>query len=158
MAGGRLTEAENKMIRKLHAAGKGRNDIAKELGRSGQTISRAAERLGITFERGPEVAAATAAKVADAKARRAQLQLDLLDDAERLRQQLFAKTTAFNFGGRDNTYNETELNEPTFGDKRNIVQAVSAAISTSIRIDEHDKEDTSLSGLDAWLANLAGDA
>lgn len=151
-----VTEADHDRIRELHAKGMSRNDIARETGRSGRTVSRIAEHLGLTFERGPMVAAATAAKVADAKVRRAELQLKLLDDAERLREQLFKPALAINFGGRDNTLNQTTLPEPTFQDKRNIIQAVSTAIASSIKIDEHDRTMDNPSEVDAWLDAMKG--
>lgn len=158
MAGQPVTEAEIQRVRDLHAQGMSRNDIARALGRSGRTVSRiAAEQVPpLTFERGEQVAAATEARKADAKARRAELQLKLLDDAERLRAQLFAPAHAFNFGGRDNTLNETVLSEPTYADKRNIVQAVAAAITTSIKIDEHDRTMDNPSEVDAWLDAMRG--
>lgn len=66
-------------------------------------VSKIAKELGLSFNR-EATAAATEAKVIDAKARRAQLMHDLLDDAERLRQQLFALATLHSFGGKDHTY------------------------------------------------------
>lgn len=133
-----LTTAERAKIRKLHGEGKGRNDIAKALKRSGDTISKAAADMGLSFSRGPEVAAATEAKVADARLRRAELVLGMIEDAHKLRGQLFAPTVAFNIGGKDNVYTEQAIPEPTFGDKRAITQAMGNLVNTMIRIEEHD--------------------
>lgn len=150
-----LTDVEKSKIRELHAAGKSRNDIARELGRGMNTISRACAAMQLDFVR-TRTAAATEARKQDAKAMRAQLMIDLLADADRLRQQMFEPAHAFNFGGKDNDYNERTLTEPTFADKRNIVQAVSTAVSTSIRLDEHDRVDETLTEVDAWLAAMMG--
>lgn len=125
-------------IREMHAAGASRNEIARTLGVSGSTVTKWTTRAGLDFDR-EGTRAATAAKVADAKARRAQLQLDLLDKAAALLDKIDKPALAFNFGGKENTYSERVIDEPTFVDKRNIVQAVSTAIASSIRIDEHDK-------------------
>ncbi|GAA3330634.1 helix-turn-helix domain-containing protein [Curtobacterium albidum] len=57
-------------VRALHAAGKGRNAIAEELGLSTATISRVAKLLGLDFARA-QTATATAAKVRTLKERRA---------------------------------------------------------------------------------------
>lgn len=147
-------------IRELAAAGMPRNEIARTLGLSGSTVSKWAKR----GDDGPEVfdrsqtKVATAAKVADAKARRAELQLKLLDDAERLRGQMFTPVTAFSFGGKENTYEEHVIPEPVFGDKHKIVMAVGAAITASIKIDEHDNRDEGLSAVDAWLAAMTDSA
>lgn len=157
MAAGKMTEAELQRLRELHAKGKSRNDIAKALGRSGSTISKTAARLGLSFERGPEVQAATKAKVADAKARRAQLQLDLLAKAAELLDRIDKPALAFNFGGKENTYAEREISEPTFTDKHKIILGVSTAVTASIKIDEHDKADDTHSAIDAWLAHISGD-
>lgn len=148
----RLSDDDIAKIREMAAAGKGRNEIAREVGCSYASVTKWAKREGDdeVFVRGPGVIAATAAKVADAKARRADLQLKLLEDAERLRQQLFKPAFAFNFGGKENTFESKTIPEPTFADKRNIVQAVTTAVNASIRIDEHDKA----SGVDEQKAAL----
>jgi hypothetical protein len=156
MGSGPLTDGELDRLRQMHSTGASRNQIAAALGRSGSTITSHAQRLGLTFERGTEVAAATAAKVMDAKARRAQLQLDLLAKAERLLSQIDQPTLAFNFGGKENTYEQKTIPEPTFADKRNIIQAVSVAVGTSIKIDEHDQLRENMNAVDAWIAEHIG--
>lgn len=115
-----------------------RNDIARDMERSGSTISRHAAAENLSFERGPEVEAATAAKVADAKARRAQMMLNLLDDADKLRLQLWEPTTLHSFGGKDHTYNSKRVDQPLFRDQRDIMGAVSVALTASMRLDLHD--------------------
>jgi IS30 family transposase len=133
-----LTKRELDRIRAMHGEGKTRNDIAKALGRSASTITAACNKMGLSFDR-TKTAAATKAKVLDAKAKRAQLMNDLLDDAEKLRQQLWAPTKIFSFGGKDNTYAERKVDRPPFKDQRDIVNAVSTTITASLRLDDHDK-------------------
>lgn len=136
MAGrrGPITPAERKRIIALHGEGKTRNAIAKEAGVSGDTVTKVVRAAGLTFDRTMTLQA-TEAKKADAAKLRAQLELDLLDDARRLREQLWQPAKAFNFGGKDNTYNETELAEPVFADKLKLVQAATSAINTALRIE-----------------------
>src|SRR5687767_5032223 len=98
-----VTDVDRQRIAELHARGMTRNEIARELGRSGKTVSKLAVELGLTFDRAA-TAIATQAKHLDARARRAGLALALLADAERLRAQLWAEIKIYNFGGRDNTY------------------------------------------------------
>ncbi|NCL74708.1 hypothetical protein [Rhodococcus sp. YH1] len=62
-----LTEA----VRKLHAEGLGRNEIARRLGCAAGTVTRAAELAGVSFDRAP--VQATAAAQMDAATRRARL-------------------------------------------------------------------------------------
>lgn len=152
-----VTEEERAAVRAYHAEGMTRNQIMRELGRSGRTVSRVAAELGLTFERAGSTATATAEKKANAAALRAQLALNLLQDAARLREQMWMPAKAFNFGGKENSYNDTWLDEPTFVDKRNIIQAAATAIQASLKIDEYDRIDTTLSGIDEFLAHLAGE-
>lgn len=132
---------EDTELRDLHAAGHTLGDIARRLGRSRSTISHHAKRLGLVWDRaGTRTAAATAAKIADARTRRANLATQLLDDAERLRAQLWAPTIVFNFGGAENTYAERTLTEPTFADKLKVMQAVGIAVDRVLKIDLHDAD------------------
>lgn len=154
MTPGPITDDERRRIRDLHATGLGRNDIARELGRSGATISKTAAELGLSFERGHEVEAATAAKVSDAKARRADLMHRYLDETAKLLDQLWAPTTIHAFGGRDNSYNSKPVDRPLFRDQRDIMQAASVATNASLRLDQHDA-DTGADGAKSMLGALA---
>jgi hypothetical protein len=135
-----VTAEERHRVADLHAAGRSRNAIATELGRSGRTISKicAEHDPPLTFER-TRTAAATAAKKADGAARRAQLQLDALDSAGRLMGQMFAPTKVYNFGGKENDYNEVTHDEPPFRDKRDIATAIQALANTALKLAEYDK-------------------
>ncbi len=135
-----ITDEDRNRVAQLHAEGHSRNAIARSIGRSGRTVSRIAEALGLTFERGDMVKAATEAKKIDAKAKRAQLANDLLDDAARLRRSLWEACTVYNFGGKDNTFEQALISEPSFRDKREIMQAVSVAAERSMKLDEYDRQ------------------
>lgn len=152
---GRVTDAERTKLRALHAAGKTRNDIAKELGRAAATVTQLAGDMGLSFDRA-ETKAATAAMVEDAKQRRAQLAMDLLSDAQKLRAQLWNPTTLHSFGGKDNTYNSRDVPIPLFKDQRDIIGAASMAITAALRLDQHDtaNADTAKSVLGALAAGL----
>jgi hypothetical protein len=108
------------------------------MSRSGRTVSRIAKELGLSFERGDQVKAATEARKVDAKARRAELALALLDDAARLRAQIWQPCTIHNFGGRDNTHNSHDIDEPLFADKLKLMQAATLAAGKAIDIDRYD--------------------
>ncbi|MFB9687690.1 helix-turn-helix domain-containing protein [Amycolatopsis plumensis] len=132
-----ITDEDRRKVRDLHAAGESRNAIADALGRSGATVSKIADELGLSFDRSA-VKAATEAKVADARARRAALMLELLDDAARLRAQLWVETTYVDHGGKDFLRAEWTQREPTAADKLKLMQAAAAAANTSMRLDDHD--------------------
>ncbi|SCL43426.1 hypothetical protein GA0074692_6877 [Micromonospora pallida] len=83
-----VTQADYDRVKELHAQKLSRNAIAKEMGRSGKTISRIADELGLTFDR-ERTKVATQAKKDDAAARRAKLQVDALAGAQKLMGQMF---------------------------------------------------------------------
>lgn len=64
-----VTDEERAEIRRLHAEGVGRNEIARRIGRGPRTVSEFCEKEGLSFDR-TATAVATQAKVIDAKARR----------------------------------------------------------------------------------------
>jgi hypothetical protein len=123
----------------MHAAGLTLTACAKGLGRSKTAVSRRAKTLGLTWDRA-QTKAATAAVVADNKSRRAAIEAGLLDDVQRLRAQMFAPCKAFNFGGKDNTYNEVALDQPVFADQLRIMQAATTAVDRSLKIAVHDSD------------------
>lgn len=133
------TTDDDATLATLHGQGMSLHAIAKEMGRGKATISRKAAEQDppLTWDRA-QVANATQAKVADAKARRAQLKADLLDDAARLRKQLWQQTTYVDHGGKDFDEVEWTLDEPIFADKLRIMQAVSTAVGSYDRLEKLD--------------------
>jgi Helix-turn-helix domain len=153
-----VTEGDRRRVAELHSQGLSRNAIAHELGRSGRTISRicAEHDPPLTFER-TRTAAATAAKKADGAARRAQLQLEALEAAGKLMGQMFAPTVVYNFGGKENDYNERPVDEPPFRDKRDIANAIQALANTALKLAEHDRAtDAGGADIDRWLTAMTG--
>lgn len=131
-----ITDADRRKVRELHATGKSRNEIARELGRSPSTVSKIAAEFEppLTFDRAEQVEAATRARTADLAARRAALALALQEDAERLRAQLWAPTVHGEFAGREGEWHETHLDRPRFADQRQIIASVQTAVGTSLRL------------------------
>ena len=133
------TTDEDNLLRELVAAGVSQADIGRRLDRSPGSVAGRKARLGIQSERGP-VVAATQARVIDAKARRTALEVGLLEDAEKLRQQIWQPHTYFDWGGKDHTFDTHETTEPTPTDKLKLMQAAGAAIDRSIKIASHDTD------------------
>lgn len=148
-----VTQEDYQAVKRLHRKGLSRNAIAKEIHRSGRTISKIADDLGLNFDR-VKTAKATEAKVLDAKARRAALALKLLETAERLHDQVFAEATVYNFGGKENTYNSATLPIPPHADQLRIMQAIGVAVDKSIAIDKHDAA-TGLPEVESLLERIA---
>ncbi len=144
-----VTDEDRRLVAELHAQGLSRNAIARQIGRSGRTVTKIADELGLDFERA-RTRVATEARKDDARARRAALAVRLLDDAERMRQQLWEACTVYNFGGKDNTFEQALINEPSFADKHKIMSSVGIAIDRAVRLDEYDADP----GIDAAKSML----
>ena len=129
------SDDESRRLRDLHADGRSLHSIAKEMGRSKQTISKWAKSLGLSWDRA-ETAKAAQAKHVDNKARRAALEERLLVEADKVLDQLWQRAIVFNIGGSENTYTEHELDKPTFGDQKAIVQTVSTALNAAHKLHE----------------------
>lgn len=139
-------------VRQLHTDGWSRNAIARDIGISGSTVTGIVRSSGGSFDRSATVEATEAAR-ADAAERRAQLSAALLDDAHRLRAQLWKPTRHGAFGGKDNTWSEVSLEEPTFPDKRAITASVGNLIRDHVRL-EHVDTDTGHAEASAMLTDL----
>jgi len=143
-----VTQEDHDRVRELHARGLSRNAIAAAMGRSGRTVSRIAARLGLGFDR-EQVRAATEAKKADARARRTQLALALLDDVDQLRARLHVPYVVYQFDREGNLVTGV-LDRPPARDQRDLMMAIGAAIDRSLRLDEYDADP----GLDAAKSML----
>lgn len=153
--GAELSDATIARIRELAASGVSRNDIARQLGVSPGSVTKYAPAG--SFDRA-EVLAATKARQADMAKRRAQLADDLLDDARRMREQLWQPALVFNFGGKDNTYEEHHLPEQSTEGKRTLMQAITAAVNAHTRLVDHDGDgqvDEAKSVLDGFMDAVA---
>lgn len=111
---------------------------SQAIGANKGTITRWAKNAGLRTNVTPNTQAATAAASAQAKQRRTELAMLLLEDAHKLRQQLWQPATVHAFGGKDNTYEEHELPEPTFVDKKNILSAVGVAVDRVVKLEQLD--------------------
>jgi hypothetical protein len=138
-----FTDGERARLRELHGAGLSCRQIASEMGRAPVTISRHAADLGLSFDR-RQVREATAARVADLKARRAQVSAEFLDLAERI-----------------NAHVRSVLGGPWEDIKpwhlRDYAYATAAYFDKHLAQAEHDQNDgTGLSEVDQWLEWMTG--
>lgn len=154
--GAPLSDEDRDRIRQLHADGLSRNAIAAEIGRSAGVVTKVCQQLGLSFDRSATKAAVEAA-VVDAKSKRTQLANDLLDDAAKIRAQLWERCRVYSFGGRDNAYNETWHERPDFASQLKIMQTVGVAVEKVLRIEAHDADTQGLAAVDAWLRDMIGD-
>jgi len=160
-----ITAADRRRVRELHAAGTSRNEIARTINRSPSTVSKIAAALDppLTFDRAEQVEAATRVRTADLAARRASLALDLQDDAERMRAQLWERSVHGEFAGKEGDWHQVTLDRPRFVDQRQIIASVQTAVSTSLRLapaeggEGADQVRSMLGTLGEALTQAAGD-
>lgn len=122
-------------------AGGTRNSIAREHHVSGSTVGKIAKELEAhgdltapPFDRA-KTQRAREALDQDQAMERARLRGLLLQDAHRLRVQLWEPCMFHNFGGKDNTHNSIELPQPTFEQQRAIMATVGTAVDRIVRLD-----------------------
>lgn len=151
MAHGTMGEDKFDEFRALHAEGKGRNVIAREMGITPSVVSRTAEHLGLDFDR-TKMQAATAARLADLAERRSLLAEDLISDAEKLRTRMWEPRLYWDWGGKDHDYDEKTADEPTAADQRALMGAAGMAIDRSLKLAPPEVS----SGVDAAKSMLGG--
>lgn len=151
-----LTEAERQHIIDLCHAGQSRNDIARAVGRSPDSISRVAHTIGHRFGQ-TNLARAHEARRAYGAEARAETARRFHERANELLEQMDGEYLVFSFGGRDNTYNEQRLSEPPVEAKRQLIQAAAQAMRTVLEVDKHDNAGGGdVSAVDQWLAAMTG--
>jgi lambda repressor-like predicted transcriptional regulator len=119
----RIDTHKHQRILELHKQGLGCKAIAREAGVSPSTVSKVCNEAGLTFDR-TKTMVATKALVADAKHRRAVLADGFLDDAARLRGQMFSPVEYIDHGGKDYIEVRWHQDEPTPTDKLKLAQAL----------------------------------
>jgi len=151
------TTQQDQQLTDLHAAGLSLRVCATRMGRSTSGVSDHAKRIGLSWDRS-KTKAATDARVADNKARRAALESTLLVKADQLIAQIDAPHVVFNFGGKDNTYEEHLLKKPPTSDIRNLMQSAGIAIDRSLKLADHDGTGgDNAAAVDRWLTFMTGE-
>lgn len=127
------------LMRKLHADGLSAGKIARELGVATSTVSRWAKADGLSFDRS-SIAKTLAAQQVDLAAGRQRLAEKMLAAAEQMLDDLNKPYIVFSFGGRDNVYNEHQLDQPPVETKRNIITTAAITFDKLTRIVERDPD------------------
>lgn len=129
------TDEESARLTELHGAGESLHFIAKDMQRSKDTVSRWAEKLGLSFSREKTAKAAEAVHI-DNKARRARIEERLLAKGEEFLDQLDEPVIVFSFGGPLNEYAEHELTKPDPVSQKHIVQALNTVLTSANKLHE----------------------
>jgi hypothetical protein len=128
----------------IRARRKGRNEIARDHGVSVGSVTRIAQQIQDNqeppaFDRS-STKRATEAKIADDMVKRQRVSRAFLDRAEQLLGELDRPYLVFNFGGKDNTYNEHQLEKPPVEVIRNLITSAAVAFDKHLAQDRHDSE------------------
>lgn len=142
-----ITDEQREQVLRLAREGTlSRNQIAKDVGISAGSVTNITKAAGLSFDRTATEQAVKSRK-ADLAARRTELQLHALQDAARLRLQLWAPASytelgkfsdpkeAMGAGGRSWTEPvHYTLPQPTVADQLKLVQAVSLLVTTEAKM------------------------
>lgn len=138
MTDGPVHEEKRAQVAKLVAEGVSRNQIAKDLGIGAATVSRIAKAEGLSFDRSMTRAAVEARSV-DLADSRTKLAEKMLNTAHGLIDSLDEPFLVFNFGGRDNEYNEHRLDKPPVDAYRQVMTTAGIAFDKATKILEKSK-------------------
>ncbi|MFG2617798.1 helix-turn-helix domain-containing protein [Streptomyces sp. NPDC048507] len=150
--GGQFTAEEADELRRLHAEGHGRNEIARRMDRGGRVISVNAARLGLSFDR-TKTAIATEARVIDTRARRQALIERYYAQAEQILARLEREEHQVTEVSLGKVVRYTAPDLPT-QDVRNLVQASGAAATHALKL-EALNTDTGIDTAKSMLGQLA---
>lgn len=135
-----ITDEQRADVLRRARAGEHRNQIAKATGVSAGSVTNITKAAGVSFDRTATEQAVRSRKV-DLAARRAELELDLLEDARRLRLQLFEPIEYRELGSWRNSegaggseWHQYTREQPVPADQLKLLQAVQVAVNTSQRI------------------------
>jgi len=148
-----VSDAERQQIIEAIRSGLSCRQVAKQFGRSTDTISRIARDIGWDFgqtnvQRAHEINARYGAEW------RADMRQKLAEESMRLLEDMRKPSLVYNFGGKENSYNEHLLDEPDGLTKRSLMQSVSTALQTILRFDAADKTSGNRGLLDVWFAEI----
>lgn len=133
-----LSDEKRLAICELADEGLSVRQIAARLGVAPSTVTRTAQRMGLAFDRGA-TEKATAARVADAKARRSMIALRLLELANAELDRLSRPYRAHAFiGGQVPGYYEHVLPQPDAAARLAIVRTAAVLIDKHTRLTDTD--------------------
>jgi transposase-like protein len=140
----RLTDAQRLTICELADEGYSVREVAAQLKVAPSTITRNAQRMGLSFDRSA-TERATAARVADAKARRAQTAARLIELVNAELDRLDRPYRVHSFvGGQDATYLEHVLPQPDAPARLAIIRAAGHLVDKHLKLAGFDGDASGL--------------
>lgn len=142
----------------MNGVKKSRNAIAAELGISPSTVTRICQQHEppISFDRLPMVQAAITAAKFDAKAARAEISQQTIEQARELLERFNAPHELTHFD-KDGFIHRAQIDRPTSGDVKNYAIAIGILIDKHAALVKFDTDDADLPAVDAWLVSVMGE-
>lgn len=136
-----ISDAQRQQVIDLHSQGIPRNQIARDVGISAGSVTNICRNAGLTFDRS-ETKHATEARQVDLAAGRIRLAEKMLAASEEMLDTIDGPYLVYNFGGKDNDYNEHLLDSAPVEVRRNVITTAGITFDKLTRIVE--KSDTGL--------------
>lgn len=147
-----ISEDQKAEVLALHAEGLARNEIARRVQISAGSVTNICRDAGLTFDRS-ETKQATEARQVDLAAGRIRLAEKMLAASEDMLDRIDDEYLVYNFGGKENDYNEHLLESAPVEVRRNIITTAGITFDKLTRIVE--KSDTGLEQAVGVLDTLA---
>lgn len=153
-----ISDEQRQQIINLCKQGHTCNAIAQQVGVSSSTVSNVAKSIGHRFAQS-NLARAHEARSAYSAERRAALAARATERAEEILAKMSGEYLVFNFGGRDNTYEEHVLEQPPTEALRAMAQTFRDLMRTVLDVDRHDnRQEEGLAAVDQWLRDIVGES
>lgn len=155
----RITATQRTEVLRLHTEGHSRNEIARRTGISTGSVTNICRAHDRAFDRS-ETKQANAARQTDLAAARIRLAGKMLHRSEEMLDALDAPYLVYNFGGKDNTYEEHTLAAAPVEVRRNAVVTAGITFDKLTRIVERDNGglETAVGVLDSLAGTLTAAA
>ncbi|CAN7518253.1 hypothetical protein LJR042_003540 [Microbacterium maritypicum] len=136
-----ISEDQKAQVLALHAAGHARNEIARRVGISAGSVTNICRAADRAFDRS-ETKQATEARRVDLAAGRVRLAEKMLAASEDMLDRIDDEYVVYNFGGKDNTFEQRTLESAPVEVRRNVITTAGITFDKLTRIVE--KSDTGL--------------
>jgi hypothetical protein len=145
-------------LRRTHGIPQGSlRNVAERHGVGMTTVRKLRNELGLTEEDArARTKNATEARRADMAEQRARLTQRLLRVAERALDDMENEAIIYNFGGKENTYNQRKVDRPPTVDQRNLATIAAIALDKHRMLDTYDTLNSTASAVDDWLQGVIG--
>lgn len=134
---GKITDEQRAEVLRLHSEGLARNAIARETGISAGSVTLICTENGRSFDRSA-TKRATEARAIDLAAGRIRLAEKMLAAAEDMLDRIDDEYVVYNFGGKDNTFEQRTLETAPVEVRRNIITTAGITFDKLSRIVEKD--------------------